>query len=359
MSGARVHRIRRTDPAYPPALEELADPPPAIYSTRPAEALRELLGGPLVAVVGPREPSTYGLEMARALGSGLAAAGVTVVSGLARGIDACALEAATTSGRALAVLPGPVTRPYPAGNARLAAAVARCGALISETNESRSITRWAFPRRNRIMAALAQAVVVVEARERSGTLITARIALELGRSVGAVPGRATSPLARGANALLRDGAFLVESPQDVLDELFGAGAARVHAIRERSAAGAPGESPASASGEHNERPTESPANATPPPLAALDAVDRAVLEAFADGDGVGAVAARCQLAPGAARAALGRLVTLGLLQPCGLQGFERTWRATALLTNHDPDANARCGADRGDVTQLDRDTSAR
>lgn len=357
MSVATVHRIRRVDPAYPPALEQLSDPPAAIYTTCPPQALVELLSGPLVAVVGPREPSTYGLEMARALGSGLAAAGVTVVSGLARGVDACALEAATTSGRALAVLPGSVTRPYPAGNARLAAAVARCGALVSETNESRSLTRWAFPRRNRIMAALAQAVVVVEARERSGTLITARIALELGRSVGAVPGRATSPLARGANALLRDGAFLVESPQDVLDELFGAGALRVHAARARSAGGAPGDSPAGVPGGHDERLTESQTNATHPPLAALDATDRAVLEALADGDGVGTVAARCRLPPGAARAALGRLVSLGLLQPCGLQGFERTWRATALLT--DLDTNARHGAHGGGVPDLDRDTSAR
>ena len=177
-----------------------------------------------MAVVGARRASAYGLRIARDLGRGLSAAGVTVVSGLALGVDSAAHSGALEAGgRTIAVLGGGADVPYPRTKRALHARLLREGLVVSELPPGASVRRWSFPARNRIIAALACVTVVVEAAERSGALITARVARELGRDVAAVPGEATARLAAGTNALIRDGAHLVTSAQDVLDLACGVG----------------------------------------------------------------------------------------------------------------------------------------
>jgi DNA processing protein len=170
-----------------------------------------------VAVVGARRASAYGLEVARSLGRGLAAAGVTVVSGMALGVDGAAHAGALEAGPTIAVLAGGADRAYPARHARLYERICRTGVAVSELPPGLAPWRWSFPARNRIIAALSCVTVVVEAGERSGSLITADFAAQLGREVGAVPGQVTSPLAAGTNSLLAAGAALVGGPVDVLD----------------------------------------------------------------------------------------------------------------------------------------------
>ena len=190
-----------------------------------------------VAVVGARRATQYGLTVAHDLGRGLSAAGVSVVSGLALGVDAAAHTGALDGGAPpVAVLAGGADRPYPASKRHLYAAVREAGAVVSEMPPGLGIHRWAFVARNRLIAALARVVVVVEATERSGSLTTADLGAELGRTVAAVPGRMTCATASGTNGLLRDGAVLVRTVRDVLDalaELTGAAvrAARRHARR--------------------------------------------------------------------------------------------------------------------------------
>ena len=173
-----------------------------------------------VAVVGARRATPYGLTVARELGSGLSAAGVHVVSGLALGVDSAA-HAGALEGTAspVAVLAGGADRPYPASKRQLHAAVRSLGAVVSEMPPGFGIHRWAFVARNRLIAALAQVVVVVEATRRSGSLTTADLGAELGRTVAAVPGRVTCAVATGTNGLIRDGALLVRGVRDVLDAL--------------------------------------------------------------------------------------------------------------------------------------------
>ncbi len=224
---AGLELICRCDAAYPLRLNDLEAPPAVLHVAGGLERFLRLAGGQPVAVVGSRRPSDYGLALAAALGRGLGSAGVRVVSGMALGVDyaahAGALEAA---GPSLAVLPGGADRPYPASKRRLHARLRTDGAVISELPPGTPIHRWTFPARNRIVAALAAMTVVVEAGERSGALLTAGFARSLGRTVGAVPGRVTSPLASGPNALLAGGARVVRDAQDVLDHLFGAGQRR-------------------------------------------------------------------------------------------------------------------------------------
>ncbi len=205
-------------PGWPDALRALDDPPLAL----------SCLGGltcadaRAVAIVGARRATPAGQEVARRLARELAHAGVTVVSGLARGVDAAAHEGALEAGgRTIAVLGTGLDRVYPPQHLRLAARVAARGALLSEEPPGTGPSRWSFPRRNRIVAGLSLGVVVVEAGPRSGALITADLALQQGREVFAVPGSVLEPLARGSNRLIRDGAHLVESADDVLDVLFG------------------------------------------------------------------------------------------------------------------------------------------
>jgi DNA processing protein len=223
------------DPGYPARLRALAGPPAVLHV---AGVRVDLLGSDSVAIVGSRRATPYGLDVARSLGRGLAAAGVTVVSGMAHGIDSAAHAGALDAGMpTVAVLPGPADRAYPAGKRGLHRRIVAGGVAVSEIAPGTSVWRWMFPARNRIIAALAAMTVVVEAGERSGSLVTARLARELGRPVGAVPGRVTTPQSAGSNALLAGGgAQAVRGPQDVLDRLFGAGARRaVDPRREPSA----------------------------------------------------------------------------------------------------------------------------
>ena len=223
---AGLAAVCRHDGRYPAALGDLPDPPAVVHVAGDLELFIALTAPerPAVAVVGARKASPYGLEAARSLGRGLAAADVPVVSGLALGADAAAHAGALeVGGPTIAVLAGAAERAYPRSKRRLYDAVRRHGAVISEMPPGFTGHRWSFPARNRVIAALAGVTVVVEAAERSGSLITAELARDLGRDVGAVPGRITSPLAAGTNALLKDGAAVVAEPRDALDLACGVG----------------------------------------------------------------------------------------------------------------------------------------
>ncbi len=230
----------RHHPAYPSRVLELAAPPAVLYlGGAPDRALRAL-AAPCVAIVGSRAPSEYGREVARALAAALAACGVCVVSGMAMGVDAIVHDAALRrGGPTVAVLPGGVDLAYPAAKRELHARLAARAALVSELPAGTGPWRWTFVARNRIVASLAAVTVVVEARARSGTLITAGYAADLGREVAAVPGPVTASRSDGTNALIRDGAHLVRDARDVLDLLYGVGGMR----RGAGAAGGGGGSP--------------------------------------------------------------------------------------------------------------------
>jgi DNA processing protein len=203
--------------AYPRALREIPDPPPVLWLRGQLEPLH---APRLVAVVGARAASRQGLDVAAALGAGLASAGVVVVSGLARGVDTAAHRAALAAGgRSVAVLGSGVDRVYPREHARLADELAERGAVLSELAPGTPPLAFHFPLRNRLISGLSAATVVVEASEKSGSLITAGAALEQGREVMAVPGPVATGRHRGAHALLRDGATLVERADDVVAAL--------------------------------------------------------------------------------------------------------------------------------------------
>jgi DNA processing protein len=209
--------IARGDAAYPALLAAIFDPPERLYLRG---AGQRLLDGPCVAVVGSRACSSYGAGVAESVSRALAAAGVVVVSGLARGVDAAAHRGALAAGGAtLAVLGCGIDRDYPASNAGLARRIAESGLIVSEYPPGVEPAPWRFPARNRIVAGLAVATVVVEARERSGALITADFALEEGREVFAVPGPITAGTSAGSNGLLRLGAAPLLEPADVLSPL--------------------------------------------------------------------------------------------------------------------------------------------
>ena len=214
-----IRRLGLGDAAFPPLLAAIHDPPPQLFLRGGGKV--ELLAGPAVAVVGARSCSAYGRSVARSLGRELAAAGLVVVSGLARGIDGEAHRGALEAGGAtVAVLGCGIDRDYPAAHAELARRIRERGLVVSEYEPGVEPAPWRFPARNRIIAGLCAATVVVEARERSGALITADFALEEGRDVLAVPGEITSALSAGTNALLRLGAAPVTRAEDVL-ELYG------------------------------------------------------------------------------------------------------------------------------------------
>jgi DNA processing protein len=226
-------RLRRGRPGYPPLLAQLYDPPAELYVRGDLQILDESA----VAIVGARSCSPYGSQVARSLARELAAAGLVVVSGLARGIDGEAhrgtLEA---GGRTVAVLGCGIDRDYPRSHAELALRIREQGAVVSEYPPGVEPAPWRFPARNRIIAGLCVATVVVEARERSGALITADFALELGREVFAVPGEITSALSAGTNDLLRQGAAPLLAAGDVLAALgLEQGPRRAAAVSEAAA----------------------------------------------------------------------------------------------------------------------------
>ena len=275
LSARGIAWIARSDVSFPRRLAEIHDPPPGIF-VRARTAL-SLEGLPIVAIVGARACSSYGMGVATELGRELAAAGVLVVSGLARGVDAAAHRGALQSGTTLAVLGCGIDRDYPRAHAALAGEIARRGWIVSEYPPGVEPAPWRFPARNRIVAGLAQATVVVEARERSGALITADLALDEGREVLAVPGEITSQLSRGTNALLRLGAVPVTCAADVLDVLG----------------------------------VEPP---PPPEPAVLAEPLRAIRSLVADGSvGADAIVRRTGLAAGTVAAALAELELLGLV----------------------------------------------
>jgi DNA processing protein len=236
---AGLETVCRCDEAYPAGLRALAAPPAVLYVAGGPGRVAELLADDPVAIVGARKASPYGLDVAGSLGYGLAVAGLTVVSGMAHGIDSAAHAGALEAGRpTVAVLPGSADRPYPVGKRALHRRIVATGAAVSEIAPGTGVRRWMFPARNRIIAALTAMTIVVEAGERSGSLVTARMAHGIGRPVGAVPGRVTTPQAAGPNELLAAGACVVREPRDVLDHLFGAGV--------RTVAGASREQPPAA-----------------------------------------------------------------------------------------------------------------
>lgn len=214
---------------FPAGLAEPDDAPAAIFVAGRAEAFDAFGSGdatPAVAIVGARRCAGEGEEVAQGLGHGLAVAGVCVVSGMALGIDSAAHRGALAAPRpgpardgvaTIAVLAGGADVVYPPSGRALYGRIIAAGCAISEMPPGAQPRKWGFPARNRIIAALAQMTVVVQARERSGSLITADLAMQLGRLVGAVPGPVTRALSRGTNALLHDGAHVVRDAQDVLD----------------------------------------------------------------------------------------------------------------------------------------------
>lgn len=212
----QIELLTARDEPYPRMLAEIADPPGVLYFQGEMIAADSVA----IAIVGSRNATRYGIAQAERLASGLARAGVTIVSGLARGIDSAAHRAALAAGgRTLAVLAGGILKIYPPEHQGLAEEIARQGALVSEMPPNFVPIRNSFPQRNRIISGLALGTVVVEAAERSGALITARHSMEQNRDVFAVPGPVDSRASRGCHALIRDGARLVESAEDILEEL--------------------------------------------------------------------------------------------------------------------------------------------
>lgn len=292
LASAEVVALCRHAPAYPPLLSELDDAPAVLFACGRIEALELLCEEPAVAIVGTRNPSPYGREVAYSLGRGLGVAGVPVVSGLALGIDARAHRGCLDgNGVPLAVLAGGPDVVYPRRHRRLYEQVRGAGLVLSELPPGARPFRWSFPARNRIMAGLARMTVVVEAADPSGSLITSDFARDLGRSVAAVPGPITSRVARGTNGLLRDGATPVTGTGDILDELFGVGARRV---------------------ELDAKPAEPG-----------DPVLARVLEAAEGTGSVGAIAQAAGLTTAQARAAIARLEADGYLVRHSLAGWQR------------------------------------
>jgi len=216
IASAGIVFLCHTDSAYPDNLRQIYDPPPVIFlrgGLMPDDKLA-------VAIVGSRKPSPYGLLVAEKLAKDLAVVGVTIVSGMARGIDTAGHKGALSAGgRTIAVLGCGTDVVYPRENRMLMEQIEKSGAVISEFPLGTPPEPWRFPVRNRIISGLSQGTVVVEAAEKSGALITADFALEQGRDVMAVPGNIVSPLSRGTHRLIKQGARLVEGASDILDEI--------------------------------------------------------------------------------------------------------------------------------------------
>jgi DNA processing protein len=288
---ARCDAVCRHSREYPPLLAELHDPPNPLYVRGGVDRLAALAAEPCVAMVGGRRPSAYARGVAQRMGRSLAAAGVTVVSGLALGIDAESHRGAVAAGgAAIAVLAGGPDIPYPARHSELYRQILERGVVVSELPPGIRVRKWAFPARNRIMVGISTVVVVVEARESSGSLITAEFAAGSNRELAAVPGHVDARVAAGSNGLLHDGAAFVRGAEDVLDLLFGVG--------------------------QGPRPRR--------PEIRLEPQLREVLDAVEVGEDVGEASARSRLSPSQVRAALGRLESLGLVRRDSFGGYERS-----------------------------------
>ncbi|RMG03940.1 MAG: DNA-protecting protein DprA [Nitrospirae bacterium] len=201
---------------YPQALKEIPDPPPLLYTLGSLEQEDRFS----LSIVGPRNPTDYGIRVANMMATALSRSGITIVSGMARGIDTAAhIGALQSGGRTIAVLGSGINVPYPPENRGLMKQIARQGAVISEFPPGTLPEKGNFPRRNRIISGLSLGVLVVEAAKKSGALITAQYAVEHNRDVFAVPGMITSGRSAGTNKLIRSGAILVERPEDILEEI--------------------------------------------------------------------------------------------------------------------------------------------
>jgi DNA processing protein len=225
--------VTLADPAYPRALLEIADPPTLLY----ALGRTELLNRPALAVVGSRSPTPQGALNAERFARALAETGLVIVSGLALGIDAAAHRGALAAGGTVAVLGTGIDRVYPARNRDLAHEIGARGAIVSEFPLGTPVIASNFPRRNRLISGMASGVLVVEAGVDSGSLITARLAGEQGREVLAIPGSIHSPQSRGCHRLIKQGAKLVETAQDVLDEIRWLAPPSAESANEASEAG--------------------------------------------------------------------------------------------------------------------------
>ncbi len=308
--GARLLFV--DEPDYPERLRALADAPPVLL----AHGAVELLGLPSVAVVGARNASAHGRLLAERLARELSEAGLVVVSGLARGIDTAAHGGALEGrGSTVAVLASGVDQPYPEENAELLERIAGEGCVVSERPLGAEPQARHFPRRNRIIAGLALGVLVVEAAPASGSLITARLALEAGREVMAVPGSPLDPRHRGTNRLLREGAHLIETAADVLEVLGGAARPAVVAAPaqrpNRRMSGAAPARPAPAKAVAAGRPSLRP----PPAEEDTSATARLVLEGLGvEPVAIDDLARQCQISPAVIQDALLELELAGRVE---------------------------------------------
>ena len=232
---ARLELICACDPSYPRSLRRLARPPAVLHVAGGLDRFLELAGADPVAIVGTRQPTSYGTQVAESLGRGISVCGMSVVSGMALGVDGAAHRGALAgTGRTVAVLPGCAAEPCPRQHWQLHRQILRHGVAVSEFGPGTSLRKWTFVARNRVIAALARMTIVVQGREGSGALLTADFAKRCGRTVGAVPGQVGASQSVGPHMLLRDGATMIQGPQDVLDAVFGAGV-RAVAEAERAA----------------------------------------------------------------------------------------------------------------------------
>jgi len=211
----KIHVLDIFDAQYPKLLKEISHPPLVLYLKGNVDILNEFL----FAIVGTRIPTIYGIAMAEEFSYTLASLGMVITSGLARGIDTAAHKGALSRGKTIAVLGSGLNNIYPKENITLSERIIEAGALISEFPINEPPRQEHFPRRNRIISGLSKGVLVVEAAQRSGALITAHYALEQNREVFAIPGKADSPLSRGTHSLIKEGAKLVDSVKDILEEL--------------------------------------------------------------------------------------------------------------------------------------------
>jgi DNA processing protein len=300
--------IERGSADYPARLTHL-DPPerPRLHVVGRRAAIGELDREAVVTIVGARQASGYGLRVAERLGRDLAVAGVTVVSGMARGIDTAAHRGALLGGGiTVAVLAGGPDIVYPPMNRDLYRRILRSGAVLSEHPPGTRTRKHQFPARNRIMAALGRVVVIVEAAQPSGSLITADLAAKLGRTVGAVPGHLGIRVAEGTNDLIKEGAHLIRDARDVLDLLFGVGVESAPPL------------PGPARPRLDKAPPPRPGPPLDPPL-------RAVFELVGAGAAtVDRVALDADLAPREAAVALARLERLGYVAVDAVGAYSRT-----------------------------------